>query len=91
MSPRSNCPDPPLLAQPTLGRLSGTEAEALERHLAVCPRCLTTVEALPAEDELVRALRPQLGPEESPRLDLARGVIPALKRLRPKDATVAPP
>jgi WD40 repeat protein len=88
MSPGSTCPDPPVLAQLALGQLSGPVAEELERHLATCARCAATLRGLPAEDDLVRALRPPLRPEERPRLHLAESVLPALKRLRPKGSTV---
>src|SRR6185295_607147 len=84
----ATCPDPPLLEELVLGRLSGPEAEALEAHLATCPQCVATLQELPGEDELVRAMRPPLRTEETPRLDLAMAAIPALKRLKPTAATV---
>jgi anti-sigma factor RsiW len=62
MTPRSACPDPSVLEQLVLGRISGPDAEDLEQHLAVCPGCVAALQTLPGEDELVQALRPPCGP-----------------------------
>jgi anti-sigma factor RsiW len=93
MKARSACPDPPVLGQLVLGRLSGPDAEALERHLADCPHCLAALQKLPADDELSRALRPALRPEETPLQHLAETLIPQFKRLRPRpdDTATLPP
>src|SRR5438067_13334960 len=80
------CPDPSVLEELVLGRLAGPEAEALEAHLTTCPRCVATLQELPGEDELVRALRPPLRAEETPREHLARAAMPGLKRLRAQHA-----
>jgi anti-sigma factor RsiW/tRNA A-37 threonylcarbamoyl transferase component Bud32 len=87
MTARHDCPDPLRLQELLLGRLPGPDADELEQHLATCDRCATTVHSLPGEDELSRALRPPLTPEDTPRSELAQALIPALKRLRPRDAT----
>jgi hypothetical protein len=84
----STCPDGSVLEQLVLGRLTGPDTAELESHLATCSRCVAVLQSLPGEDDLVRALRPPLRPEDMPRRQLAEAVIPALKRLRPKDATV---
>src|SRR5687767_8224151 len=83
------CPEPSVLEQLVLGQLTGTDTTSLEKHLAVCPYCAATLQSLPAEDDLVRALTPPLRPDETPHRHLAESAIPTLKRLRPRSATVS--
>jgi anti-sigma factor RsiW len=66
MAIRSPCPAPPVLELLVLGQLAGPDVAILEHHLAACPRCAAALQSLPAEDDLVRALRPPLQRDETP-------------------------
>jgi anti-sigma factor RsiW len=90
MTAGSTCPDPPVLTQLVLGRLQGPDVTQLEEHLAVCPRCVAHLQSLAGDDDLVRALRPPLRPEEMARRHLAEAVIPLLQRLRPRNRFLPP-
>jgi serine/threonine protein kinase len=70
MAATKNCPSAALLESLLLGRLPLEDAEHLEAHLAGCTNCTATLCLLPAEDDLVRAVRaariPPLSPEDTP-------------------------
>jgi tetratricopeptide (TPR) repeat protein len=57
MSDPSLCPDREVLKRLLLGELSEEETQALEGHVARCPRCLEVVRDVRAEDALVEAVR----------------------------------
>ncbi len=46
------CPDVQTLERLLLGIVTGPQAEQLEEHIAVCPRCVATAQSLKAEDAL---------------------------------------
>src|SRR5687767_13770468 len=61
MRPVSTCPRPKVLQQFRLGDLAESEADTIVRHLAECPACVQTVQALPLDDTLLDALRSYSG------------------------------
>jgi hypothetical protein len=75
------CPESETLRQFLQGRLPEAEAEGVEQHLAQCPACGDTLQALEAGDtlhDLVRAARQPLG-EES----VIDGLVARLRELPP--------
>src|SRR5947199_7662112 len=59
-----------------LGQIATSEMEALEQHLAGCPRCVEALHTLPDQDTLVEALRGQ----EAVEPEAADGSIRAMIR-----------
>ena len=53
----TSCPDAATLRRLLEGTIATAEAESLEEHLLSCEKCLEAVRALPAEDELISAIR----------------------------------
>src|ERR1043165_7569925 len=51
------CPDVQQLQQALLGLLTGTEADAVEKHLLECGSCCKAIRELQAEDAFVQDLR----------------------------------
>ena len=81
MSNQSTCPDPAVLNQAMLGQLSEAKAEAVERHLLSCERCLESTSALQASDTLIPALR-QIDDVERQQAGLEAGVARVKERLQ---------
>lgn len=66
------------------GELSREEQEALERHLASCPRCSATREQIAADDRMLARLRDPL--PEQPATDAAAGeILRAIVAVRPRN------
>jgi tetratricopeptide (TPR) repeat protein len=51
------CPDRDALERLLLGDLPAEETEAVESHVAACPRCLEVLRSLKTEDVLIKAVR----------------------------------
>jgi WD40 repeat protein/tRNA A-37 threonylcarbamoyl transferase component Bud32 len=83
----SACPDPALLEQFLLGRVTGAEADRLEGHLVACPGCAAALRTLRAEDDLVAAMRDCEDTPAAPQAGLVEALLPVLKRLRRPDET----
>ncbi len=73
-----DCPDHGELQQFVLGKLPADRAGAVGEHLAGCPRCVQTLEALPGIDPLVQAMRAARQEQTLP--DLVPVLISRLKR-----------
>ena len=81
MSPPDDraCPERDQLVQFLLGHLPEPELETLEQHLSACPACGDTLQALNAEDTLVRLARSAQA--ELPEADAVDDLIPRVRRL----------
>jgi len=74
------CPTPAELSQLLLGQGDPTSVPDAEAHLAGCPRCLAAIDATPAEDDLVIAVR-AAGRRADPTEELVDLLVPLLKRM----------
>ncbi len=88
MPPVSACPDGKQLEALLLGRLSAAEAGPLEEHVAACTRCAARLDQLQASDPFSESLRGADDTQMCHDQELARSIIPWLKRLRPREETV---
>src|SRR5258708_844228 len=57
MHPVTPCPEDNVLRRFMLGMIAGDDAESLDRHVETCEACGGRVASLPAEDDLVAAMR----------------------------------
>jgi tRNA A-37 threonylcarbamoyl transferase component Bud32 len=73
------CPDAAALRRYLLGQTPLPEADAVEQHLAACPRCLQSLEGLRADDSLTLNLR--AGAREQPDSPEVAELIQRLSRL----------
>jgi len=76
-----SCPSADVLEQLVLGRITGPQGETLEDHLTRCSHCLVVLQSLPAEDDVVSALRSPFIVGTLPRAEMAASLGPMLKRL----------
>jgi anti-sigma factor RsiW len=81
MSPSDNvtCPQRGQLVQFLLGHLTGSELEAVERHLSACDACVGTLHGLNAVDTLVEIARSAR--EEPPETEMVEGLIDRVRKL----------
>lgn len=75
----AGCPDPLILEQLALGRMSPEDVERLAEHCEHCARCVEALQRLRAEDTLVEAMRWQSTVPENP---LPQKVQEVMKRLK---------
>jgi WD40 repeat protein len=85
----SYCPDRMTLRQLLLGCVTGLEADELESHVAACGVCLREADTLVLDDPLVQAIHTAAMTPPLPQQELIDAVMPLLKRLRLRDATVS--
>jgi WD40 repeat protein/tRNA A-37 threonylcarbamoyl transferase component Bud32 len=81
------CPDAAALRAYARGESAEADADALDRHLASCRRCLAVVAALDPDDHVVAALR-QAGVARLPRNPLVGQLRPRLYALRREAASL---
>jgi WD40 repeat protein/serine/threonine protein kinase len=96
MDPTSICPDGAALQRLALGQLSDQEAAPLEEHLARCPRCAETLQALQLRDSLVQGLQGARAAPPPPEWGRIEGLMRRLEGLPPpgdpgKDPPASPP
>lgn len=82
----AECPDPPSLERILLGL--DDEVAAVMQHLAICPVCGGRMRGIPATDAVVKAMRDTPTVVDSTDSELLRSMVPLLKCLRPRDATM---
>lgn len=88
MAAVSRCPEPKLLQQLLLGRLSEEAADGLERHVEQCDRCSRLLPSLSAEDTLVQTMRARERVSWQPRdQSTIQDLLPRLRALRPAGAS----
>jgi serine/threonine protein kinase len=66
-----------------LGRLDPPQSAAVEDHLSSCSHCATILEAVPASDSLVAAVRQQAATTGPAQPALLEGLIERIRQLRP--------
>jgi serine/threonine protein kinase len=77
------CPDDETLERYLLGRVPEVQAVQVERHVAGCGSCLDRLQALPAEDLYVTAMRSQAGARPLPANPAVVALMERLNHLRP--------
>lgn len=82
----AECPDPPSLERLLLG-LDDEVAEVMQ-HLAGCPLCGGRMRVIRATDAVVEAMRDMPTVVGSTDSELLRSMVPLLKCLRPREATL---
>src|SRR5207237_8960655 len=87
MTDTPSCPGRDALERLLLGTLPDAEVQALEGHVALCPRCLEVVRGVRSEDALTEAVRAGGRAEDLPRDE---GLIALLCRL-PQDVLPTAP
>jgi anti-sigma factor RsiW len=77
------CPLPQEFLRLVLGQVLAPEADALEQHVAGCPRCSAAITELVAEGPLVDAMRARAAVAEEADRGLVGDLIGRLKALPP--------
>ncbi len=83
------CPGRDLLGSHLLGKVRGSKAESIDRHLAACESCLQAARQFKADDELTAAMRVERRPINGSPSEIA-AVIERGKRLRTVIETLPP-